>query len=509
MAEANIVGVGMMGARGPRWTWDHSIERPAGEKDMGGYTAAVYTEEQQKRMNVDEMGDPVKKEEKKVVSGFGPRWTWDPEFEKPAGEKDMGGWVASVYTEEQQARLGCDEMGKAVEKEEKPALVICGAMGPRWTWDSEFEKPALRKDMGGWTASVYSAEQRQRLGVDEMGSPNRLAAQAFADKIYNRLCRDAFVAQYNAYKEDFVAVFGEAFKPLDMMKADSDYDRLITKGEFIDLARVQDRNKEGIERPWEMTAQQLCDHIFSGVDKSGMDKKEFLEKYSENKRAFQHVFQVDAIRWGDFRKGDADNDKKLSRDEFLVWCSVQNDSNKVISSAEADENAWKKLVSEVDNPSSEAIKSLVEKVFAQFGVAAMKAQYEYFTNDFKDQFGQGLQNLDFMKGDANYDRVTSKHEFLDWVMAQDKDMEGVERPWEMSAAQLADVIFESKPDGLSSKEFANEYNNRKQTFDTLLKGKLKFTDFRKGDANNDKKLTRDEFLSFVTEKQAESLQNSE
>lgn len=40
----------------------------------------------------------------------GPAWTRG-EMEPPAGEKDMGGWTAAVYTEEQQARLGVDESG--------------------------------------------------------------------------------------------------------------------------------------------------------------------------------------------------------------------------------------------------------------------------------------------------------------------------------------------------------------------------------------------------------------
>ncbi len=42
----------------------------------------------------------------------GPAWTSDTAIERPAGEKDMGGWAASVYTPEQQARLGVDEFGK-------------------------------------------------------------------------------------------------------------------------------------------------------------------------------------------------------------------------------------------------------------------------------------------------------------------------------------------------------------------------------------------------------------
>jgi len=41
---------------GPAWTQDESIEPPAGEQDMGGYVAAVYTPEQQSRLGVDANG---------------------------------------------------------------------------------------------------------------------------------------------------------------------------------------------------------------------------------------------------------------------------------------------------------------------------------------------------------------------------------------------------------------------------------------------------------------------
>merc|ERR1719461_483521 len=151
---------------------------------MGGWEAAVYTPEQQKKLGVDEMGQPVtaKDEEKdksepittpvvpigdlnkdqtkpittkpipisqlnKPVGAVGPRWTWDPNFEKPAGKKEMGGWEAAVYTPEQQKKLGVDEMGKEVSK--------IGAVGPRWTWDKNFEKPAGEENMGTWKMAVY------------------------------------------------------------------------------------------------------------------------------------------------------------------------------------------------------------------------------------------------------------------------------------------------------------------------------------------------------------------
>ena len=44
-------------------------------------------------------------------SGLGPAWTRG-EIERPLGTKSMGTWTAAVYTEEQQLRLGVDEQGK-------------------------------------------------------------------------------------------------------------------------------------------------------------------------------------------------------------------------------------------------------------------------------------------------------------------------------------------------------------------------------------------------------------
>ena len=45
-----------------------------------------------------------------------------------------------------------------------------GAIGPAWT-RGEIEPPRGEKDMGGWVAAVYTAEQQQRLGVDAEGDP--------------------------------------------------------------------------------------------------------------------------------------------------------------------------------------------------------------------------------------------------------------------------------------------------------------------------------------------------
>lgn len=52
-----------------------------------------------------------------------------------------------------------------------PAPVGGGSIGPRWTYDSSVEAPIGTKDMGGWKASVYTTEQQNRLGVNEKGEP--------------------------------------------------------------------------------------------------------------------------------------------------------------------------------------------------------------------------------------------------------------------------------------------------------------------------------------------------
>ena len=44
---------------GPAWTYNKEVEAPAAEKDMGGWTMGVYTQEQQTRLNVNELGEQV------------------------------------------------------------------------------------------------------------------------------------------------------------------------------------------------------------------------------------------------------------------------------------------------------------------------------------------------------------------------------------------------------------------------------------------------------------------
>lgn len=160
-------------------------------------------------------------------------------MEKPAGTKNMGTWTQAVYTPEQQARLGVDETGNKVAKEAPVAAKAyqvpvsapvaapaaagrIGLVGPAWT-RGEIEKPAGTKDMGGWQGLVYTAEQQARLGVDEMGNklakeapvakagsqalpaitPQYAAALLTSEKLLSDMCRKYF-RKYDANKDGFL-----------------------------------------------------------------------------------------------------------------------------------------------------------------------------------------------------------------------------------------------------------------------------------------------------------------
>eukprot|EP00434_Breviolum_minutum_P038435 symbB.v1.2.034091.t1/scaffold4322.1/size41248/2 len=204
----------------PLWVTG-DMEAPAGTKNMGSWTAKVYTPEQQARLGVDEMGVKVAAASSSAprpaaapaqpVGLIGPAWTRG-EIEKPTGTKDMGGWTSLVYTAEQQARLGVDESGNKVAAPVK-------ATGPAWT-RGEIEKPAGTKDMGGYKAAVYTAEQQERLGVDEDGNKRAKAAAAPAatlpvitaeyaaallnsDKLLSDMCKKYF-HKYDGNQDGFL-----------------------------------------------------------------------------------------------------------------------------------------------------------------------------------------------------------------------------------------------------------------------------------------------------------------
>ena len=53
--------IGAAAVIGPEWTYNNAVEKPAGEKVVGSYTISVYTKEQQERLGVNEKGEKVEK----------------------------------------------------------------------------------------------------------------------------------------------------------------------------------------------------------------------------------------------------------------------------------------------------------------------------------------------------------------------------------------------------------------------------------------------------------------
>ena len=137
LAEQRIGGAGGLG---PAWTRG-GIEAPAGEKNMGSWTSACYTAEQQARLGVDENGDKAEPKPKPAGrfggggAGTAPAWTRGG-AEAPAGEKNMGSYTIAQFTAEQQARLGVDANGDKAEPKPKTTgrfVGGAGGLGPVWT----------------------------------------------------------------------------------------------------------------------------------------------------------------------------------------------------------------------------------------------------------------------------------------------------------------------------------------------------------------------------------------
>ena len=80
------------------------MERPLGIKDMGTWKAAVYTQEQQRRLGVGEFGQKLTA----PIMGTARASAMAPHNVQPV--EDMGSWKISHfgYTSEQEARLGSD-----------------------------------------------------------------------------------------------------------------------------------------------------------------------------------------------------------------------------------------------------------------------------------------------------------------------------------------------------------------------------------------------------------------
>jgi hypothetical protein len=65
----------------------------------------------------------IYKKSTKIKGFIGPAWTRE-ELEPPEGEKNMGSWISAVYTEEQQTRLQIDELGNRLNKIKDEILIL-------------------------------------------------------------------------------------------------------------------------------------------------------------------------------------------------------------------------------------------------------------------------------------------------------------------------------------------------------------------------------------------------
>mmetsp|Transcript_53836 Transcript_53836/g.125532 ORF Transcript_53836/g.125532 Transcript_53836/m.125532 type:complete len:437 (-) Transcript_53836:94-1404(-) len=178
---------------------------------------------------------------------LGPAWTRG-EIEPPAGTKNMGTWTASVYSPEQQARLGVDENGKKLSvpaKAAAPATVVPSAMGmpqramalpPLWVTGG-MEKPAGTKDMGTFKQAVYTPEQQARLGVDEFGTKLvAAAAQAVSKTEEPQASLPTLTPEYLAALESSETLFADLCKQ-HFRKYDANKDGLLELTEIAKLCK--------------------------------------------------------------------------------------------------------------------------------------------------------------------------------------------------------------------------------------------------------------------------------
>merc|ERR1719189_1061960 len=153
---------------------------------MSGWTAVTFSEEQQTRFAVNEYGDILDEDKHaaalQALVAIRPPW-WVLYHVKPEGQsKDMGGWAAATFSEEQQKRFAVDEDGDILDEDKHAAALRAladeeeedVAVRPRdverpW-WVLHHVKPEGKpRDMGGWTAVTFSEEQQRRFAVNEDG----------------------------------------------------------------------------------------------------------------------------------------------------------------------------------------------------------------------------------------------------------------------------------------------------------------------------------------------------
>jgi hypothetical protein len=149
-SRANTETTSVIGHAGPTWTYDSRAEAPSGERDMGDYTVAVFTEEQQGRLGVTEFGRPLPKD---------PRWI-TPILGPYEGAKSRS--TDQRSDEPQQVVVGKDMLSSSTEQAATSTATLLPGVLP-------VEIPAgtvpSRTDEHGWEA-VWSELQERAHNLD-------------------------------------------------------------------------------------------------------------------------------------------------------------------------------------------------------------------------------------------------------------------------------------------------------------------------------------------------------
>ena len=124
------------------------------------------------------------------LGALGPAWTRG-ELERPAGEKDMGGWKAAVYTEEQQARLGIDAEGHPALQPE--SSLTNPAPKPESPTADEADEPNLQPESSAADV-VIDDDGAQSEAEDEIVGDDDVAAAAPAPPPEDEIVGDDDVA---------------------------------------------------------------------------------------------------------------------------------------------------------------------------------------------------------------------------------------------------------------------------------------------------------------------------
>jgi len=147
------------GSIGPEWTWNSKVEAPAGVKDMGSWKKAVYTEEQQQRLFVDEDGSPLK-----ITDILLNRWGTGDEPNTNDEQIIVGadGHGLPPQTNEDKVIVGADGHGLAPQQNQ---LLGAGGhgLGPEWTRDDN------KQVIVGADGHGLPPRQKQLLGADGHG----------------------------------------------------------------------------------------------------------------------------------------------------------------------------------------------------------------------------------------------------------------------------------------------------------------------------------------------------